>query len=188
MVGRTYAMDGASIAADMEIQRQGMIAHDAALMQLFEDVKTYGRTLDASRQILKMDRSAAKVRISEPFGRWVASLDFFLQMARGGSSIPKKYQDLYTEIYDVLRPRSHWHQLGGARDPWLAAPYDSTYGPGRHVFTIPANNWSAKNRLIQNSEEATPGFIAGYNEVYDKLMGNPAISSAMRGMKRLKPK
>lgn len=185
MVRRLTPWEEANPVAYQRQQQQQMVQYQQGQMLLFETVMLYGRNLDSSRLILKQDRSAAKRHISEPFGKWVASLDFFLQMAGDSRRIPQKFLDLYTEIYDVLRPRTHWHQLGGARDPWLAAPYDSTH-PGGHVLNIPGNNWSGRNRLILNSKEATPGFISGYNSVYDQLMGNPAIASSVGHLKRLK--
>jgi hypothetical protein len=185
MVRRLTAWEETNPAAFQRQQEQQMIAYQQGQMILFETMMLYGRNLESSRLMLKQDRSAAKQHISEPFGKWVASLDFFLQLAGDSRKIPKKFLDLYTEVYEVLRPRSHWHQIGGARDPWLAAPYDSTYC-GMHVLNIPANNWSGRHRLILNSAEATPGFIAGYNAVYDQLMGNPSIASSAGHLKRLK--
>ncbi|MDW3205975.1 MAG: hypothetical protein R8L07_10590 [Alphaproteobacteria bacterium] len=184
MVRRLTPWEEANPVAYQRQQEQQMQNFHQAQTLLFDTMMLYGRNLDASRQILLQDRSAAKKGISEAFGKWVASLDFFLQVFGDSRRIPKKYQDLYTEVYEVLRPRSHWHQLGAARDPWLAAPYDSTYC-GVHIFNIPANNWSGKRRLILNPKEATPGFIKGYNQVYDQLMGNPTIAASAKRIKRL---
>ncbi len=185
MVRRLTPWEEANPAAYQRQQQQRLAEFQQAQTFLFDTMMLYGRSLDASGQILLQDRSAAKKGISEAFGKWVASLDFFLQTFGDTRRIPKKFQDLYTDVYEVLRPRTHWHQLGSARDPWLAAPYDSTYG-GVHVFNIPSNNWSGKRRLILNPKEATPGFISGYNHVYDQLMGNPAVAAMAGQLTRLK--
>lgn len=186
MVRRLTAWEEANPVEYLKQQEQRRIEYDRGQIAIYELVSLYGKNLYCNRSILKQDRSAAKARISEPFGKWVAALEFYLHSHGDSRRIPREHKDLYDEIWDVLKPRSHWYWAGWARDPWLAPAYDQTYG-GKHVFDVTGSYWTGQSRLILNPKEATPGFINGYNAVYDQLIGNPAVGSdAKKKLKRLK--
>lgn len=172
---------------EMADQQRRSAEYDANTELLYKSMIKYGLMLKDSEFLKGSDRSTAKQQLSNLFGCWVASLEFFLRISQCTRRVPEDFLDLYTRLWDIFRPRMHWYSFS-VREPWLVAPYDDTYSGG-HAFRIPMHHWwpgEGKMRILINPKEATPAFIVGYNRVYDELIGCPGLRGQVK-LRRLSP-
>ena len=185
MVSLTHDLSYAGMVAGLQMQEQRRVESLRAEAFVRDHVNLYARNLKALAGIPTMDRSGAKQKVSEPFGRWVAALDVHWAMKADPRGVAEEWEKLYEDIYKILLPQGHWYKLGMSRDPWLRAPYDDTYGTKVHVFRVARSRRTENWRLILNAKEATPAFVKGYNAVYDHLMKVPTVASAAPKLTRL---
>ncbi|OYP35379.1 hypothetical protein CGZ80_11965 [Rhodopirellula sp. MGV] len=170
--------------ADQE-RRSG--EYETTTLHLYQSMIKYGLMLKDAEHSASDDRSAAKQQLSNAFGSWVASLEFFLRVKQWTRRIPEEFLGLYDRVWKVFRPRSHWYALGAAREPWLIEANDGSHHG--HVFRIPCHHWwpdEGNLRILTDAKEATPNFVVGYNRVYDELIGLPQVKAQVK-LRRLSP-
>ncbi|QDV43878.1 hypothetical protein Enr13x_37380 [Stieleria neptunia] len=170
--------------ADQE-RRSGEYENTTQL--LYQSMVKYGLMLKDAGNFASNDRSTAKQKLSNAFGSWVASLEFFLRVKQWTRRIPEDFLGIYDRAWEVFRPRSHWYALGAAREPWLIAAYDGRHHG--HIFRIPHHHWwpdESNLRILTDPQEATPNFVVGYNRVYDELIGLPQVKAQVK-LRRLSP-
>ena len=171
---------------EMADQERRSAEYDATTQLLYKAMVKYGLMLKDAESSTSQDRSTAKQQLSNAFGSWVASLEFFLRVKQWTRRIPEDFLGIYDRAWEVFRPRSHWYALG-AREPWLIAPHDASYLG--HVFRIPHHHWwpgRSSMRILTEPQEATPAFVVGYNRVYDELIGLPQVKEQVK-LRRLSP-
>ncbi len=172
---------------EMADQMAQSAEYDQTTQRLYKAMIKYGLMLKDTQNSSSTDRSTAKQQLSLACGCWVASLEFFLRLQQCTRRIPEEFLDIYDKAWEVFRPRSHWHSWA-AREPWLIAPYDSTYC-GVHAFRVPQHHWwPGRNslRVLLAPQEATPTFVVGYNRVYDELIALPRVREQVK-LRRLSP-
>ncbi len=172
---------------EMAEQQRQAGEYDETTQRLYKAMIKYGLMLKDAETSASKDRSTAKQQLSNAFGGWVASLEFFLRVKQWTRRIPEEFLDLYDRVWEIFRPRFHWYALGGAREPWLLVASDVPYGG--HVFRIPPHHWWADEgnmRILTHPKEATPSFVVGYNRVYDELINLPQVKGQVK-LRRLSP-